>query len=80
MYEQNEILENTFYSGPRAHCRRLRESRPKIIRAEFIDSVTEALANGGQINSAHLQWTREPQAFEVKDGVIAITTAPHTDL
>ena len=52
----------------------------KSSEAEFIDSVTEALANGGQINPARLQWTREPQAFEVKDGVIAITTAPHTDL
>ena len=52
----------------------------KTSEAEFIDSVTEALANGGQMNPAHLQWTREPQAFEVKDGVIEITTAPHTDL
>lgn len=25
-------------------------------------------------------WTREPEAFELKDGVIAITTKPHTDL
>ena len=48
--------------------------------AEFIDSVADALSNDGQINLDNLQWTREPQAFEVKDGVIAITTAPHTDL
>ena len=47
---------------------------------EFVDSVAEALANGGQINSDNFRWTREPQGFEVKDGVIEITTAPHTDL
>ncbi len=27
-----------------------------------------------------MQWTREPERVEVKDGVIAITTKPHTDL
>ncbi len=48
--------------------------------SEFIDSVTEALVNNGQINLGSLRWTREPQAFEVKDGVVAITTGPHTDL
>ena len=46
----------------------------------FTDSVAEALANGGQINVAQLQWTREPAACEIKDGTISITTAPHTDL
>ena len=52
----------------------------KTSETEFMDSVTEALANDGQINLDNLQWTREPQAFEVKEGVIEITTAPHTDL
>ena len=52
----------------------------KSNESEFIDSVTEALANGGRINPDNLRWTREPEAFEVKDGVIEITTAPHTDL
>ena len=47
---------------------------------EFIDSVADALSNDGQINLDNLHWTREPQAFEVKDDAIAITTAPHTDL
>ena len=46
----------------------------------FTDSVTEALADGGKINIDRLEWTREPKAFEFKDDVITITTAPHTDL
>ena len=52
----------------------------KASESEFIDSVAEALANGGQINLDQLQWTREPAACEIKDGTISITTAPHTDL
>ena len=52
----------------------------KVTDAEFIDSVTEALANGGQIDLDQMQWTREPAACEIKDGVISIATAPHTDL
>ena len=47
---------------------------------EFTDSVAEALACGGQIDLDQLQWTREPAACEMKDGVISITTTPHTDL
>ena len=27
-----------------------------------------------------MQWTREPERVEMKDGVISITTKPHTDL
>lgn len=27
-----------------------------------------------------MQWTRQPEKVEAKDGVIAITTKPHTDL
>ena len=52
----------------------------KASDSEFVDSVTEALANGGRINMDQLQWTREPAACEIKDGIISITTAPHTDL
>ena len=47
---------------------------------EFIDSVSEALEAGGQIDLNRLQWTREPSACEIKEGTISITTAPHTDL
>lgn len=47
---------------------------------EFVDSVADALACGGLINLDQLQWTREPAAFEIKDGTVSITTAPHTDL
>ena len=46
----------------------------------FVDSVTEALANGGKVNPDHLQWTRDPQAFKINDDTISVTTAPHTDL
>ena len=53
---------------------------PSQDTTEFTDSVAEALANGGQINLDQLQWTREPSACEIKDGVISVTTAPHTDL
>jgi len=52
----------------------------KASEMAFTDSVAEALANGGQIDLNQLQWTREPAACEIKDGVISITTAPHTDL
>jgi hypothetical protein len=52
----------------------------KTADSEFVDSVAEALDNGGQINLDQLQWTREPAACEIKDDVISITTAPHTDL
>ena len=41
----------------------------KASDAAFTDSVAEALAGGGQINPDHLQWTREPAAFEIKDNV-----------
>ena len=50
------------------------------VNDDFFDSVTEALSNEGRIDLNRLQWTREPQSFEVNDGIITITTAPHTDL
>ena len=46
----------------------------------FFDSGSDALANDGKINLGQLQWTREPAACEIKDGILSITTAPHTDL
>ena len=52
----------------------------KVSDSEFVDSVAEALVNCGQINLDQMQWTREPAACEIKDGVISITTASHTDL
>ena len=55
-------------------------SRKAASDTDFTDSVSEALASGGQINLEELQWTREPAGFEIQDGVISITTAPHTDL
>ncbi len=48
--------------------------------ANFKDSVTEALENGGKINMDAFLWTREPAGYEIKGDTIAITTAPHTDL
>ena len=50
------------------------------VNDNFFDCVTEALSNDGDIDLNLLQWTREPQAFEVNDGIITITTAPQTDL
>ena len=52
----------------------------KATDTEFIDSVADALADGGKIQLDQLQWTREPAACEIKGDTIAITTAPHTDL
>lgn len=48
--------------------------------ANFKDSVTEALENGGKIDMDAFLWTREPAGYEIKGDTIAITTAPHTDL
>ena len=54
--------------------------RNATVKDNFFDSVTEALSNDGNIDLNRLQWTREPQAFELNDGVSTVTTAPHTDL
>ena len=47
---------------------------------DFTDSVSEALAAGGRIDFANLEWTREPASYTVEEDRITITTAPHTDL
>ena len=46
----------------------------------FVDTVKEALANGGKIDLNQLQWTREPAGCEIDGNILKITTAPHTDL
>ena len=56
------------------------QSKQCCVDTEFVDDVVETLANGGQINLDKFQWTREPKAFEINDGSVEITTAPHTDL
>ncbi|MGN1210078.1 MAG: hypothetical protein ACI4TM_00205 [Candidatus Cryptobacteroides sp.] len=39
-----------------------------LVYDNFFDSVTEALSNDGNIDLNRLQWTREPQAFDVNGG------------
>lgn len=51
-----------------------------ISETPFVDGVTEALGNGGKVNIALLEWTREPQSFTANGDTLIITTAPHTDL
>ena len=48
--------------------------------APFVDAVAEAMANEGKVNIELLEWTREPQGFEVSGDTLVIMTAPHTDL
>lgn len=47
---------------------------------EFVDRVSEALINDGQINLEDFVWTREPASYTIVGDTISITTAPHTDL
>lgn len=47
---------------------------------EFVDRVSEALTNDGQINLEDFVWTREPASYTIVGDTISITTAPHTDL
>lgn len=44
------------------------------------DAVSAALADGGNIDFAAFEWTREPAGVEIKGDTLLITTAPHTDL
>lgn len=48
--------------------------------SEFVDGVSEALANDGKINLDNLVWTREPASYTIQGDTVTITTAPHTDL
>lgn len=52
----------------------------KCDNIEYIDGVTAALANGGNIDFDHFKWIREPMAYTMENGTITITTTPHTDL
>ena len=47
--------------------------------SSFVDGVTEALSNDGKVNMEVLEWTREPQSFNINGDTLTITTAPHTD-
>jgi regulation of enolase protein 1 (concanavalin A-like superfamily) len=60
-----------------ASCSNRPQSNSEI---EYIDSVSEALADNGTINLDHMVWTREPAANSVQGDTVTITTAPHTDL
>ena len=60
-----------------ASCSNRPQSNSEI---EYIDSVSEALADNGTINLDHMAWTREPAAYSVQGDTVTITTAPHTDL
>lgn len=55
-------------------------SATKSADTQFVDGVAQALANGGEIDLSQLEWMRTPKSYTVEDGVITITTAPHTDL
>ena len=46
----------------------------------FVDSVASAMENGGELDLAAFQWTREPAAYSIEGGTLTVTTAPHTDL
>ncbi|MCQ2164020.1 MAG: DUF1349 domain-containing protein [Bacteroidales bacterium] len=47
---------------------------------ETNDMVADILGGKTQLDLTALEWTRQPQSFEVKDGTIEIVTAPGTDL
>ena len=48
--------------------------------SDFVDGVTSALQNGGDVDLTAFQWTREPAAFSMDGQTLTVTTAPHTDL
>lgn len=52
----------------------------KSADAEFVDGVAAALAADGVVDFEHLAWTRAPKDYTAEEGVISITTEPHTDL
>ena len=51
---------------------------PKI--TENTDMVAEILSGNGKLDLSAMQWTREPQSFNVNGDTIEIVTAPGTDL
>ena len=56
------------------------QQKPQETAETFADDVSAALADGGKIDLANLQWTREPAGYEVKGDTVLVTTAHHTDL
>jgi regulation of enolase protein 1 (concanavalin A-like superfamily) len=50
------------------------------VKSDAADNVQTALANNGQVDISNLQWTRQPESYEVKGDTILVTTAPKTDL
>ena len=53
---------------------------PKPSPSDFVDGVSTALENGGEVDLTAFQWTREPAAFSIDGQTLTVTTAPHTDL
>ena len=47
---------------------------------DFVDNVSSALQNGGNIGWNQLAWTREPASYVVNGDTLSVTTAPGTDL
>ena len=55
-------------------------NQTKETNMDYTDDVKTALANDGHIDLNRMEWTREPERFEVNGETIRITTKPHTDL
>ena len=55
-------------------------NQTKETNMDYTDDVKTALANDGHIDLNRMEWTREPERFEVDGETIHITTKPHTDL
>ena len=55
-------------------------NQPQETNMEYTDDVKAALANDGHIDLKQLEWTREPEGFDMSGETIRITTKPHTDL
>ncbi|MBP5539632.1 MAG: DUF1349 domain-containing protein, partial [Bacteroidales bacterium] len=53
---------------------------PKPSPSDFVDGVSTALENDGEVDLTAFEWTREPAAFSIDGQTLTITTAPHTDL
>ena len=53
---------------------------PKSSEPGFVDGVTMAMENGGDVDLTAFQWTREPASYSIEDQTLFVTTAPHTDL
>jgi len=75
-----KIVRNLLACGLLLLALSCNRTEQKSVDPEFFDAVSAALSSDGTVNPDWLQWTREPAAYEVKDGSVEITTAPHTDL